>query len=1357
MNDELLIELGYNGIEHLVAQLQTLDQYEFPTEPFRPTPTPSGKGAVWGKITGNLDDQADLIARLGSLQTTIEEAIIAEIGHVFTYKGTVATFNDLPTEENRVGDIWNVADTGANYCWDGSKWDKLSETLDLSNYVDKDLFEDTLKLYYIKDEVDTLINALNLNLENKISNEEAARMMDISEVKGLISDETSARETAINGLNALIQQEVSDRQAAISTLDNKIDSVKDDLETADAELQTAIDKVADDLAEHIADADHNAATKAELAQAVSDLESADTTLQANIDKVASDLQKHIDDAETGFVTNAEFNQEKETRLNAETALQNTIEQTAQDLTNEIDKKVNKTDVFKNGVFQVENTKPNGTYTKIWNESDGGGTQIIDGTTNVKAYTGVHEGGDGTDIYVQTYAVDKDDNTGTRINVNKDGAYYTTGKNTYKFTAEDEISTKKDFNNYYNKSEVDDLIQDIDAGQIRTDLDNEIHDRLQADTDLQVNIDKVAEDLQKHIDEAETGYVTNAQLDEEIANRTDADTALSDRLDIIEGKDFVEYVDISTEETPNRKAILLDNHNGIFGKDLNGAARLISMVSKYDVVDFGAKSLHTNLNTKQIVTINDEQAVVTDKNLQQMLLSGDNITINKEVIVDPETQFAYNTFTVNADLSGLNTKIAKEEQVRAEADAELQDNINTVAGSLADLDVKLENHITDAEETFATKIALSGEETARTNADTALQANIDLKADSADVYTKTETDTLLSKKTDKEISSANGKALIFNEIDGGGAKFEGATRNSFAGVNDMTDANHIGVQLYNIDKETKIGPRINLTADRATYSINKTEVGEEYEIAIKQNLTDLKKAVDDKIDEINLNLASVFHYKGSVATYDDLPKTDLKTGDVYNIEDKGYNVAWSGTEWDKLSETIDLEPYDLTADRQAADAKIVSKIWNQADLDKGYFQTKATTEKGTAMIWNEQDGGGSKYEGKDGLWSYTGVNEGTPNKVSDLEGNVLDGRANEVMGQIYVYDSTNSISEKGNKGSWIDMTLDGFYYKKGTNSNVTVDDEIATVGKVKTVEEGLTTLQETVDTSLAHQDGNIQALLLQMAELQSKIEDLKSLDYEVVTLYDGSDTDFENLEKSFQLSGEVTANTLVDGKSVTLDDATVYSAFMELKATEDITLKNVTTSGLIYKTNTNAIYKLHADGYVSIRDCTFTPEVAYNGIEIGLGTGLAKSVIIDNCEFDGAFSNNAINIFGMDNGGVVTISNCHFHKLSNILRISNRTNTAWTINLINCTCDEWDTSEYAGMVLFQDYTSGSKEAADTNNQFAKITLNIQNCYKPDGTKIVMPDDLSTICSSKDENQIIYMWDAWRNFTEYGDKFPTINII
>jgi hypothetical protein len=280
----------------------------------------------------------------------------------------------------------------------------------------------------------------------------------------------------------------------------------------------------------------------------------------------------------------------------------------------------------------------------------------------------------------------------------------------------------------------------------------------------------------------------------------------------------------------------------------------------------------------------------------------------------------------------------------------------------------------------------------------------------------------------------------------------------------------------------------------------------------------------------------------------------------------------------------------------------------------------------------------------------------------------------------------------------------------------------------------------------------------MQELQSRINDLRSLDYEVVTLYDGGDTYFENLDKSFQLSGSVTANTTVDGESVTLDEATIASAFMEMKATEDITIKDTTITGNIYKANSNAILKLHADGYVSVRNCTITPETAYNGIEVGLTSGLAKSVIIDNCEFDGSLSNNGINIFGMDEGGVVTISNCHFHKVSNLLRLSNRTNTHWTVNLINCTCDEWETDEYAGMILMQDYTSGSKEAANQNNQFAKLTINIQNCTKPDGTKIVPVEDLSTICSCKNNNQILYIWDSWRNFTEYSaEYFPTINII
>ena len=111
-----------------------------------------------------------------------------------------------------------------------------------------------------------------------------------------------------------------------------------------------------------------------------------------------------------------------------------------------------------------------------------------------------------------------------------------------------------------------------------------------------------------------------------------------------------------------------------------------------------------------------------------------------------------------------------------------------------------------------------------------------------------------------------------------------------------------------------------------------------------------------------------------------------------------------------------------------------------------------------------------------------------------------------------------------------------------------------------------------------------------------------------------------------------------------------------------------------------------------------------------------------------------------------------------MRLSNRTNTSWTVNLINCVCDEWELGQYAGMILMQDYTSGSSSAAEQSNQFAKLTINIQNCTKPDGTKIVAPANMADICCTQNDNQILYIWDAWRNFVPYNaEKYPTINII
>lgn len=58
-----------------------------------------------------------------------------DIASAYNYKGSKATFADLPTSGNAVGDVWNVEANGMNYAWTGSEWDPLGGSVDLSGYV----------------------------------------------------------------------------------------------------------------------------------------------------------------------------------------------------------------------------------------------------------------------------------------------------------------------------------------------------------------------------------------------------------------------------------------------------------------------------------------------------------------------------------------------------------------------------------------------------------------------------------------------------------------------------------------------------------------------------------------------------------------------------------------------------------------------------------------------------------------------------------------------------------------------------------------------------------------------------------------------------------------------------------------------------------------------------------------------------------------------------------------------------------------------------------------------------------------------------------------------------------------------
>lgn len=64
--------------------------------------------------------------------------VSSKISTVYRYKGSVANYDALPVSNREVGDTYNLLDTGANYAWTDSGWDKLSETIDLSGYALKE-------------------------------------------------------------------------------------------------------------------------------------------------------------------------------------------------------------------------------------------------------------------------------------------------------------------------------------------------------------------------------------------------------------------------------------------------------------------------------------------------------------------------------------------------------------------------------------------------------------------------------------------------------------------------------------------------------------------------------------------------------------------------------------------------------------------------------------------------------------------------------------------------------------------------------------------------------------------------------------------------------------------------------------------------------------------------------------------------------------------------------------------------------------------------------------------------------------------------------------------------------------------
>ena len=68
-------------------------------------------------------------------QSDVQSAIDTAVSSAYTYKGSVATINDLPASGNKTGDVYDVQATGMNYAWDGTKWDAMGQYVDTSVFM----------------------------------------------------------------------------------------------------------------------------------------------------------------------------------------------------------------------------------------------------------------------------------------------------------------------------------------------------------------------------------------------------------------------------------------------------------------------------------------------------------------------------------------------------------------------------------------------------------------------------------------------------------------------------------------------------------------------------------------------------------------------------------------------------------------------------------------------------------------------------------------------------------------------------------------------------------------------------------------------------------------------------------------------------------------------------------------------------------------------------------------------------------------------------------------------------------------------------------------------------------------------
>ena len=237
--------------------------------------------------------------------------------------------------------------------------------------------------------------------------------------------------------------------------------------------------------------------------------------------------------------------------------------------------------------------------------------------------------------------------------------------------------------------------------------------------------------------------------------------------------------------------------------------------------------------------------------------------------------------------------------------------------------------------------------------------------------------------------------------------------------DKVSGKQLSTNDYTNDDKTKLagiaaGAEVNVNADW------NAESGD------AQILNKPTIITEEQVDQkINAAIGSVYRVKGSVANYNALPAENVSIGDVYNLEDTGANyVATSTTpDWDKLSETVDLNGYLTKTDAASTYqpkgnylTSVPEEYVTETELNaKGYATTTQVNTKLDSSAYTAADVL-SKVKTVDGVGS-------------GLDADLLDGKQGneyalktDISDEVYISEGTQP---DGEQEIWVDLSDNTF--------------------------------------------------------------------------------------------------------------------------------------------------------------------------------------------------------------------------------------------------------------------------------------------------------------------------------------------